>query len=155
MVKKCTPCIQRANQDSPFAYDVPIRIVPLHSPCQSGKSLCIVRAKYAQIRSCSCPLQYPPGSHCLFFWTPTRVSVRCPIGHTGARMCACGKVRPPTHSAARTPSQAPLGWGRVPPCTGPRRAGLPKSSFPLSRSIQYISPQLARATMQASRTASF
>ena len=27
---------------------------------------------------------------------------------------------------ARTPSQAPLGWGRVPPCTGPRQAGLPK-----------------------------
>ena len=30
---------------------------------------------------------------------------------------------------ARTPSQAPLGWGRVPPCTGPRQAGLPKLTF--------------------------
>ena len=30
---------------------------------------------------------------------------------------------------ARTPSQAPLGWGRVPPCTGPRQAGLPKQTF--------------------------
>lgn len=49
---------------------------------------------------------------------------------------------------ARTTSQAPLGWGRVPPCTGPRRAGLPESSFPLSRSFQYISPQLARAIVQ-------
>ena len=83
-----------------------------------------------------------------FFWTPTRVSVRCPSGHTGAGMCACGKGQPPPHSAARTPSQAPLGWGRVPPCTGPRQAGLPRCSFPLSRHIQYISPPLARATVQ-------
>lgn len=30
---------------------------------------------------------------------------------------------------ARTPSQAPLGWGRVPPCTGPWKAGLPKLTF--------------------------
>ena len=30
---------------------------------------------------------------------------------------------------ARTTSQAPLGWGRVPPCTGPRQAGLPKLTF--------------------------
>lgn len=51
---------------------------------------------------------------------------------------------------ARTPSQAPLGWGRVPPCTGPRQAGLPKNkcSFQLSRSLQNISPQLARAIVQ-------
>ena len=51
---------------------------------------------------------------------------------------------------ARTTSQAPLGWGRVPPCTGPRQAGLPESKcpFPLSRPFQYISPQLARATVQ-------
>ena len=89
------------------------------------------------------PLRFP------FFWTPTRVSVRCPIGHTGAGMCACGEGMPPTHSAARTPSQAPLGWGRVPPCTGPRQAGLPrKCSFPLSRPFQHISPPLARAIVQ-------
>ena len=36
---------------------------------------------------------------------------------------------------ARTPSQAPLGWGRVPPCTGPRRAGLPKQAFKTVRLI--------------------
>ena len=30
---------------------------------------------------------------------------------------------------ARTHSQAPLGWGRVPPCTGPWQAGLPKRTF--------------------------
>ena len=62
---------------------------------------------------------------------------------------------PPTHSAARTPSQAPLGWGRVPPCTGPRRAGLPGCSFPLSRPFQHISPQLARATVQATQQRAF
>ena len=127
MVKKCTPCIRRAKY-------VPIRIVPLHNPCQL------------------CANQELPF---LLFCTPTRVSVRCPSGHTGARMCACGKVRPPPHSAARTPSQAPLGWGRVPPCTGPRRAGLPRCSLPLSRPFQYISPQLARATVRASRQQAF
>ena len=118
MVKKCTPCIRRANslqtkvdiwlKNVHLAYDVPIRIVPLHTPCQ----VCANRSS--------------PRSPCPFFCTPTRVSVRCPIGHTGARTCACGEGMPPTHSAARTPSQAPLGWGRVPPCTGPRQAGLPK-----------------------------
>ena len=81
--------------------------VPLAPPCPSSLPLA--------------PLRFP------FFCTPTRVSVRCPIGHTGAGMCACGEGMPPVHSAARTPSQAPLGWGRVPPCTGPRQAGLPKN----------------------------
>lgn len=75
-----------------------------------------------------CPLRFPLPSSLPLFWTPTRVSVRCPSGHTGAGMCACGEGMPPTHSAARTPSQAPLGWGRVPPCTGPRQAGLPKKT---------------------------
>ena len=88
---------------------------------------CILRAKYPSLPllPSSLPLallRFP------LFWTPTRVSVRCPIGHTGAGMCACGEGMPPTHSAARTPSQAPLGWGRVPPCTGPRQAGLPKNT---------------------------
>ena len=135
MVKKCTPCILRANSSNSqvdiwlknvhLAYDVPS--IP-RSPC---------------------PLRFPLPSSLPLFWTPTRVSVRCPSGHTGAGMCACGEGRPPTHSAARTPSQAPLGWGRVPPCTGPRQAGLPrKCSFPLSRPIQYLSPPLARATVQ-------
>lgn len=88
---------------------------------------CIRRAKYPSLPllTSSLPLH---SSRFTFFWTPTRVSVRCPIGHTGARMCACGKGQPPPHSAARTPSQAPLGWGRVPPCTGPRQAGLPKNT---------------------------
>ena len=120
MVKKCTPCIRRAKyaqtkvdiwlKNVHLAYDVPS--TP-RSPLPSSLPLALFAPP--------CSL---PRSH--FFWTPTRVSVRCPIGHTGAGMCACGEGMPPTHSAARTPSQAPLGWGRVPPCTGPRQAGLPK-----------------------------
>ena len=48
---------------------------------------------------------------------------------------AAGAGRRPAYPCAglsartRTPSQAPLGWGRVPPCTGPRQAGLPKLTF--------------------------
>ena len=48
---------------------------------------------------------------------------------------AAGAGRRPAYPCAglsartRTPSQAPLGWGRVPPCTGPRQAGLPKRTF--------------------------
>lgn len=48
---------------------------------------------------------------------------------------AAGAGRRPAYPCAglsartRTPSQAPLGWGRVPPCTGPQRAGLPKQTF--------------------------
>ena len=48
---------------------------------------------------------------------------------------AAGAGRRPAYTCAglsaraRTPSQAPLGWGRVPPCTGPRQAGLPKLTF--------------------------
>lgn len=50
---------------------------------------------------------------------------------------------------ARTPSQAPLGWGRVPPCTGPRQAGLPENAHSHYHApLQYISPPLARATVQ-------
>lgn len=88
----------------------------LHTPCQV--SLAPLALPRFPLLTSSLPL----------FWTPTRVSVRCPIGHTGAGMCACGEGMPPVHSAARTPSQAPLGWGRVPPCTGPRQAGLPKNT---------------------------
>ena len=42
---------------------------------------------------------------------------------------------------ARTPSQAPLGWGRVPPCTGPRQAGLPKLTF---KTVQILIASLPR-----------
>ena len=48
---------------------------------------------------------------------------------------AAGAGRRPAYPCAglsartRAPSQAPLGWGRVPPCTGPRQAGLPKRTF--------------------------
>ena len=48
---------------------------------------------------------------------------------------AAGAGRRPAYPCAglsartRAPSQAPLGWGRVPPCTGPRQAGLPKITF--------------------------
>ena len=48
---------------------------------------------------------------------------------------AAGAGRRPAYPCAglsartRAPSQAPLGWGRVPPCTGPRQAGLPKQTF--------------------------
>ena len=89
----------------------------LHTTCQ------VPLAPLAPFLASPCSLPRFP-----FFWTPTRVSVRCPSGHTGAGMCACGEGMPPPHSAARTPSQAPLGWGRVPPCTGPRQAGLPKNT---------------------------
>ena len=48
---------------------------------------------------------------------------------------AAGAKRRPAYpcaglsARARAPSQAPLGWGRVPPCTGPRQAGLTKLTF--------------------------
>lgn len=94
----------------------------------------------------SLPSSLPPYPFSLpLFWTPTRVSVRCPIGHTGARTCACGEGMPPTHSAARTPSQAPLGWGRVPPCTGPRQAGLPKNTHSHYHGLSSTSARRLRA----------
>ena len=52
---------------------------------------------------------------------------------------------PPPHSAARTPSQAPLGWGRVPPCTGPRQAGLPKNTHSHYRDPSSTSARRLRA----------
>lgn len=54
---------------------------------------------------------------------------------------------PPTHSAARTPSQAPLGWGRVPPCTGPRRAGLPKNTHSHYHGLSSTSARRLRAPL--------
>lgn len=52
---------------------------------------------------------------------------------------------PPPHSAARTPSQAPLGWGRVPPCTGPRQAGLPKNTHSHYHALSSTSARSLRA----------
>ena len=60
---------------------------------------------------------------------------------------AAGAGRRPAYPCAglsartRTPSQAPLGWGRVPPCTGPRQAGLPKLTF---KTVQILMASLPR-----------
>ena len=70
---------------------------------------------------------------------------------------AAGAGRRPAYPCAglsartRTPSQAPLGWGRVPPCTGPRQAGLPKRMLiPIITSLPVHQPAAcARHTEQA------
>lgn len=132
MVKKCTPCIRRAKY-------VPIRIVPLHNPCQ----VC------ANQKLTSLPLDPLLASLAPSF--ARRPAYPC-AALSGIPALECARAakgcRPRTAPRALLPKLRLDGAG-FHPALGPGKRGfLKECSFPLSRPIQYISPPLARAIVQ-------
>ena len=125
MVKKCTPCIRRAKY-------VPIRIVPLHNPCQ------VCANQELPSRPLSPSFARRPAYPCAALsGIPALERARAAKG-----------CRPRTAPRALLPKLRLDGAG-FHPALGPGKRGfLKECSFPLSRPIQHISPPLARAIVQ-------
>ena len=102
---------------------------------------CILRAKYPSL---PLPLFAPPSFE-------RRPAYPC-AALSGIPALECARAakgcRPRTAPRALLPKLRLDGAG-FHPALGPGKRGFIKSAFPLSRRIQYISPQLARATVQA------